>query len=191
MRSRALQDFLDQMDRALATATDGCSAEVARQAKARWAKPGTAPQQHPGRLAVCDWIAPALDLARGTGREGLAQAFAAVEGRLAWRRRPSARPEDGVFWNGHANAEILGPNGLERRNDVWLGVTLMAPGVDYPTHSHPPAEIYLALTPGEWWNADMDWTDPGLAGCIHNPPGIAHAMRSGTTPFLAFWALPL
>ena len=67
----------------------------------------------------------------------------------------------------------------------------MAPGVRYVDHDHAPEEVYLALSPGEWWNAAMDWTDPGPAGCIYNPPGIFHAMRSGDGPLLALWYLPL
>jgi hypothetical protein len=57
-------------------------------------------------------------------------------------------------------------------------------------HDHPPEEVYLSLAPGEWWNAGMDWTDPGARGVIYNPPGIRHAMRSGAGPFLALWLLP-
>jgi hypothetical protein len=58
-------------------------------------------------------------------------------------------------------------------------------------HDHAPEEVYLSLSPGEWWNAGMDWTDPGPTGCIYNPPGIKHAMRSGAEPFLALWYLPI
>ena len=61
----------------------------------------------------------------------------------------------------------------------------------YPPHSHPPGEIYLPLSPGTWWNAGMDWTDPGVDGHIYNAPGILHAMRAGPAPFLALWALPI
>jgi quercetin dioxygenase-like cupin family protein len=86
---------------------------------------------------------------------------------------------------------ILGPRGLEVREDVMVGATVMAPNLRYPDHNHPPEEVYLALTPGTWWNAEMDWTDPGPSGSIYNPPGIAHAMRSGPEPFLALWYLPL
>lgn len=92
---------------------------------------------------------------------------------------------------GIANAMIAGPGGLEERDDVMVGVSLMAPDIRYPDHRHPPEEVYLALTPGEWWNADMPWTEPGPGGLIYNPPGILHAMRSGASPFLAIWCLPL
>jgi hypothetical protein len=121
----------------------------------------------------------------------VADAFRQIEPALRWYRRSTADPNDSVFWNGHANAVILGPGGLEERNDIWVGVSLMAPHVTYVDHDHPPEEAYLALTPGEWWNADMDWTDPGAGGLIYNRPGIRHAMRSGATPFLALWFLPI
>jgi quercetin dioxygenase-like cupin family protein len=86
---------------------------------------------------------------------------------------------------------ILGPDGLEERSDLYVGVTVMAPGVLYPDHDHAPAEVYLPLSAGAWWNAEMPWTDPGHGGFIYNPPGILHAMRAGPAPFLALWFLPL
>ena len=121
----------------------------------------------------------------------IASAFAAIEGRLRWTHRKGVTAADQPFFDGHANAMLIGPGGLEQRDDVWVGATLMAPGVLYPDHSHPPEEVYLALTGGEWWNAAMDWTEPGPGGIIYNPPGILHAMRSGEKPFLALWFLPI
>ncbi|MEI2807192.1 dimethylsulfonioproprionate lyase family protein [Albidovulum sp.] len=142
--------------------------------------------------AVCAVLPDALAVARDAGRPALrrvvAGAFAALAPRLQWRPRTSAT--DPAFRDAHANAMVLGPSGIELRDDVQIGATLMAPGTLYPNHSHPPEEVYLALTPGEWWNTRMDWTDPGPDGLIYNPPGITHAMRSGTAPFLAVWMLP-
>ncbi len=129
--------------------------------------------------AVCDWLGAALSSAGRGERAALAGPFAAIEPRLTWKRRLSARPEDAPFWHGHANAMILGPGGLEDRNDLWVGATVMSPGVTYTDHDHPPEEIYLSLAPGEWWNERMDWTDPGPGGAIYNPPGIRHKMRAG------------
>ncbi|PZF75509.1 transcriptional regulator [Aestuariivirga litoralis] len=121
----------------------------------------------------------------------MASAFAAVEGRLQWTRRRNAEAVGEPFFSGHANAVLVGPGGLEQREDAWIGVTVMAPGIVYPDHDHPPEEVYIALSPGEWWNAEMDWTAPGPGGLIYNPPGILHAMRSHDEPFLALWFLPL
>ena len=111
--------------------------------------------------------------------------------RLSWWRRSAAEPGDQPFHDGHANATIIGKDGLEQRDDVQVGVSLMAPNMVYPDHSHPPEEVYAAFTGGEWWNARMDWTEPGAGGLIYNPPGILHAMRSGAKPFLALWMLPV
>lgn len=101
----------------------------------------------------------------------------------------SRPPASSNFRDGHANAMILGPGGLEDRNDLWLGVTLMAPHVRYPDHDHPPEETYLVLSHGEFKQADKDWFSPGIGGSFYNPPGIKHAMRSLDRPLLAFWAL--
>jgi quercetin dioxygenase-like cupin family protein len=84
---------------------------------------------------------------------------------------------------------IVGPNGLEDRRDLWLGVTLMAPHVRYPNHDHSPEETYLVLSHAEFMQADNEWFAPGIGGSFYNPPGIRHAMRSGDKPLFALWAL--
>jgi hypothetical protein len=145
------------------------------------------------RLPVCshlEAIYSAMEL-DGAHLPATAGAFAAIEPHLLWTRRKGARPDGSNFYDGHANAMLVGPGGIEQRDDVWVGVTVMAPHVQYIDHSHPPEEIYLAFTPGEWWNAAMDWTEPGPGGLIYNPPGILHAMRSGGMPMLAMWLLPV
>lgn len=145
-------------------------------------------------LHVCGHAIPAVlaDLAaRPSPLPELASAFAALEGQLAWYRRRTATPADEPFYSSHGNAMIIGPGGLEERDDVQVGVTVMSPGIVYPDHDHPPEEVYIALSSGQWWNAAMDWTEPGVGGLIYNPPGILHAMRSGQGPFLALWFLPV
>jgi hypothetical protein len=181
--------FLDASRDALRSSCTGAPLAAAERVISRLSYMGVA---RPGvdRLPVCDWIASALSRVQPE-RAPLGRAFGALEGQLRWRRRASASESEHPFWNGHANAVILGPGGLEDRLDLWIGATVMAPGVRYVDHDHAPEEVYLSLTPGEWWNSAMDWTDPGPAGCIYNPPGIAHAMRSGDGPFLALWYLPL
>jgi hypothetical protein len=190
MRQPDMDRFLDASAVALRAATTGAAGLAADLVIKRWSNPVAPAEPVPERLPVCDWVGRALaDVA--PERTALAHAFAAIEGRLRWYRRASAVVHEQTFWNGHANAMILGPGGLEPRDDLWVGVTVMAPGVDYVDHTHPPEEVYLSLSPGEWWNSGMDWTDPGPTGAIYNPPGITHAMRSGAGPFLALWYLPL
>lgn len=193
MRSAQLTEFLEQSAAAMLAAKGLSQAASVACTKAitLWqASQGTHGPAAAHRLPVCDWVRPALEIANAGPRAALAAAFAGIAHRLTWTRRSSARPEDESFWNGHANAMILGPGGLEERNDLWIGATVMAPNVLYADHNHPPEEVYLSLTPGEWWNAEMDWTDPGPESAIYNPPAIRHRMRSGDGPFLALWYLP-
>lgn len=111
----------------------------------------------------------------------LAEAFRALAPHLAWRAR------DGVA--DYASAPVLGPTGLQQRGGLVAGISLLAPGATYPDHDHPPEEIYLVLSGGEWTNAETPWHAPGPGGLVHNPPGIIHAMRGTDVPLLALWFL--
>lgn len=143
------------------------------------------------RLPVCGHLAAAMDVARD-GPEplpGLVDAFAAVEPCLAWQRRRGAEEVEGQFADNHANAVIVGAGGLEERDDVRVGVSLVAPGVVYPRHRHPPEELYVVLSAGRWRQNDEPWFARGSGELIHNPPNIWHAMRAGDVPLLAIWCL--
>lgn len=150
---------------------------------------GEAPR--PERVPACDQLDAALAAARtGPGLiPALADALDALAPRLAWYRRPGAQPAMDRFHDAHASAVVVGAGGLERRDDVRVGVSLLAPQVRYPDHQHPPEEIYVVLTPGQWRQCDGPWHEPGAGGIVHNPPGIVHAMRSRESPLLAVWFL--
>jgi hypothetical protein len=190
-RNPAVQAFIDRSTEALRASCTGEALRAAEPVFGRLAGFGGPGVGEPGvsaaRVPVCDWIGRALD-GVAMARAELGAAFAALEGQLRWAPRAGS---EGAFREGHANAVILGPGGLEARDDLWVGVTVMAPYLRYMDHDHAPEEVYLPLSPGEWWNESMDWTDPGPTGCIYNPPGISHAMRSGAEPLLALWYLPL
>jgi hypothetical protein len=70
-----------------------------------------------------------------------------------------------------------------------IGVSLMAPNLQYPDHRHPPAEVYYSLSPGSWRQGDGPWVTPGIGGLIYNPSNIVHSMRSSDVPLLAIWCL--
>ena len=143
------------------------------------------------RLPVCDYLNAALAVEMPyQPLERLIERFRAIEPQLEWRRRPTfdATASEN-FIDGHANAMIIGPGGLEERKDLWLGVTVMAPHVRYPDHDHAPEEVYLVLSQGEFRQSQGDWFSPGIGGSFYNTPQIKHAMRSLETPLLAFWAL--
>ena len=100
-------------------------------------------------------------------------------------------PDHPAFMAGHANAQIIGPNGLVVSDNLLIGISLLAPHVTYPNHQHPPAEVYLVLTAGEWRQEDQPWHQPGVGGYVYNHPHVIHAMRSDDKPLLAIWCLPL
>ena len=143
------------------------------------------------RLPVCRYLPAALEHARRQpGPVGtLADAFAVIEPQLSWKARPGAEAQGEQFLNGHANATITGPEGLEIRRDVRIGVSLMAPHTRYPDHHHPPEEIYVVLSSGQWRQASNPWHEPGIGGLVYNTPNIVHAMRSTEQPLLALWFL--
>ena len=121
----------------------------------------------------------------------LVEAFAALEPELAWVRRAGSEALGERFHDGHANAWLIGPTGLEQRSDVLVGTSLVAPGVRYIDHRHPPEEIYIVMSEGEWYREDRGWHAPGVGGIVYNPPNVMHAMRAGPDPLLALWLLPV
>ena len=195
LRDTNLQQLIDLSQRIISDSCEPRAVAAGARVFARLsAREGSLGAVTAERLPVCHHTIDAALAglaAESSPLPELATAFAAIEGELAWGRRRNAEAVGEPFFGGHANAMLVGPRGLEERDDVMVGVTVMAPQIVYPDHAHPPEEVYIALSPGEWWNADMDWTEPGPGGIIYNPPGILHAMRSRGAPFLALWFLPI
>ena len=195
-RQPALRDFLHLTSRGLRAQAGVMPAAApvidAVLTRLERVEPSSSGDGH-DRLAVEGWLAPALAEARRAGgmAETLANALAAMEPDLVWRRRPGSEKHAGRFADRHANATIVGPGGLEARDDVWVGVSVMAPETRYPDHAHPPEEVYLSLSDGEWRQEQKPWHRPGIGGLVHNPPHVLHAMRSGSGPLLAIWCLLL
>ena len=119
----------------------------------------------------------------------LIESLEALIPELAWARRPTMAGAGPEFADGHANAVAVGEGGLVANARVTVGLTVMAPHVLYADHSHPPAEVYLVLSPGEWRQRSRAWFAPGAGQTVYNPPGITHAMRSGDVPLLTIWTL--
>lgn len=143
-------------------------------------------------IDACRHLEPALAQAREEGNtevRSIAEAFGELAPQLTWARRSGSEREDVTFHDGHANAIVIGPKGLEAREDCWLGVSLMAPNVQYPVHRHPPEELYVVLSEGDWFRQDANWFTPGMGGIVYNPSGSIHSMKSTEAPLLAFWVL--
>ena len=122
----------------------------------------------------------------------LGQAVQAIAPALGWSTRKSVGPTASAgFAQAHANAVLIGPNGLEPREDVWVGLSLMEPHTRYPDHDHGPEEVYLLLSDGAFLQGDADWLPRSPGQTVYNTPWIRHAMRATDQPFLALWCLPV
>jgi hypothetical protein len=192
-RSEALQQFLDAAFVAFDHfATDIRSRNSIMQMFSRLEVPGEMQGFAGKRLPVCEhYLEEALENgSKDPALKPLAARFRSLEPDLEWKRRSTYdNTASQNFSMSHANVMIVGPGALERRQDLWLGATLMAPHVRYPDHNHEPEETYLVLSEGEFQQADNGWFSPGVGGSFYNPPNIRHAMRSTEKPLLAFWAL--
>jgi quercetin dioxygenase-like cupin family protein len=157
------------------------------------ADPVPVTEAEPTRVPTSALLEHALEPARrASGALGnLADQILHLDPLLSWRKRGGVAPQASAsFADGHANAMIVGPGGLEDRKDVWVGLSLLAPGVRYPDHRHPPEEIYLVLTDGQFRQGEREWFTPGIGGTLYNEPNILHAMASSAnTPLLAVWSL--
>lgn len=194
LRSSDLQSFVTSAEAAIdhGAGVNGPMRAAAERIFSALKVPATPTERiETARLPVCSHLPMALENARRQSHpvSSLADAFAAIEPKLNWRLRARADVQGEQFLNGHANATIIGSEGLEIRRDIWAGVSLMAPHTRYPDHRHPPEEIYVVLSDGQWRQADKPWHEPGIGGLVYNPPNIVHAMRSTERPLLALWFL--
>ena len=155
---------------------------------------------HPA-AAVLSEVLPVLSLlpqavanlnGQAQSLQTLGQAVQALSPALGWSTRKSVGPTASAgFAQAHANAVLIGPNGLEAREDVWVGLSLMEPHTRYPDHDHGPEEVYLVLSDGAFLQGDADWLPRSPGQTVYNTPWIRHAMRATDQPFLALWCLPV
>lgn len=192
-RTPQLQNFLDVFETALMTASaPGSNYQRATRAVfSALRTPGAQALRESVRPRCCEYIPTAMNRACNDIRvSDLAAAFAGIEPELPWFARLDRQTGDPDFPNFHASGPIIGNDGLEVRDDVRMGASLLAPDTFYPDHQHPPEEVYIALSPGRWRQNDGPWHEPGIGGLVYNPPNIIHAMHANTEPLLALWILP-
>ncbi|WP_020209986.1 dimethylsulfonioproprionate lyase family protein [Gilvimarinus chinensis] len=191
-RSAKLQTFFDALYQSFARAKP--SAEVTALAEKLFTRlevPGDQHAPQPQNLPVCRFLQPAIDSAVDSGgaTAKLATALGDITPQLAWTPIPSYTEREDTLTDRRANAEVVGSRGLELRQDIRIGVSLLAPHSLYPDHQHPPEEIYAVLSPGQWRQENGPWHSPGIGGTVHNTPHIVHSMRSASAPLLAVWCL--
>lgn len=191
-RPEAAQAFLDAVKRGFEAASPNAETRAClTRVFDRLQDVAPAAGAVPARVATSDLLDDALQPARKAGgvMAELAARLQQLDPLLCWRMRGEAQRK--LSGPGSiANAMIVGPNGLEDRKDVWVGLSLVPPGVRYPEHRHSPEEIYLFLTDGRFMHGEPDWFTPGIGGSLYNEPNILHSMESpATSPLLAIWCL--
>ena len=194
MRDQRIETLIGALDRVLSARLQpgGDEWPVWRGIVAALQSPRpTTPKPDGKRLGATSLLAEALDIPRQQDGDlaPVADCVAALAPDLEWWSRLGSVDDPARFVDGHSF--IVGPGGLEDRDDAEIGVSLLAPNVRYPDHHHPPPEVYLSLTPGTWRKGDGSWVEPGVGGTVYNAPNDVHAMRSHDAPLFAFWCLPL
>ncbi len=190
----AVRGFVDALERAIDARAETLASVRPVMAKifdACRASELTAGRPAGQRRAVCKHFAAAIANAEAgpAPLPDLARAFVAVEPYLAWAPRAGAEDVSDAFAARHANAVIVGEDGIAPCDGVRIGTSLVAPGTDYPRHRHPPEEVYLVLSPGSWMQDDQPMVARRTGDLVHNPPNVWHAMRAEREPLLAIWCL--
>lgn len=121
----------------------------------------------------------------------LVDAFLAVEPAADWLQNPNyTRDTMGQsFLDAYGYVEILGPGRVMACADLRIGFLLLGPGVLYPTHGHPAAEVYHVVAgSAQWWRDGQDWREVGPGVAIHHRPDERHATRASSRGVLALYA---
>lgn len=126
---------------------------------------------------------------------GIIEQFWLVEELLIWGHAPGYS-EDKVgleFLDNYCHALLTGPDGPLRCASPLGAFVLFGPRTLYREHSHPPNEVYLALTGGGQWQVDhQPWKQLEAGQTIFIPSRATHALRAGAEPLLtfSFWLEP-
>ncbi len=89
----------------------------------------------------------------------------------------------------YAESYLVGPNGIEVRKDVQVGISILNSDIVYPAHRHAPEEIYLAMTGGFWRQKDENWNDHEAGSFIYNSSNTLHSLAAKPYPQLSVWVL--
>jgi quercetin dioxygenase-like cupin family protein len=140
---------------------------------------------------IHDWLMQSLANAKASSLVdgALVECIQRLLPDAVWTKRHAAKNEDAHFVDRHRHALVIGKGSRIQCDLITLGLMVMAPGVRYPFHNHPPREFYIVLSEGEWYQEGRGWFRPGPGGLVHNPQSILHAVQSGTAPLLALWGL--
>ena len=124
---------------------------------------------------------------QGAQGRGLSDALADLRDVMAWHQGPAGPYASVNFERDHAHAVLIGEHGLEQRNDVRIGLTILAPYTRFPDYIQPYPSVVLPLTEGEFTLEGGDWSRRRLGTALHYPVGSHFAMRSTARPLMMLW----
>jgi dimethylpropiothetin dethiomethylase len=139
----------------------------------------------PEAKPVCAHLGRALDNGEQERTQSFIRALAKITGQLFWQYGYDKMPRS--LEKKYAYAEILGPRGPVKCENLILGLVLFAPKCTYPAHSHQDiTESYLCLS-GAVSENHAGVYPPG--SMLLNQAGREHAIStSGTEPVLLTYA---
>ncbi|MGO6882995.1 dimethylsulfonioproprionate lyase family protein [Rhizobium ruizarguesonis] len=118
---------------------------------------------------------------------GLTAAFVQLADNLTWARSKAGPFASRNFENSHAHAVLFGPGGIEERNDVRIGVTILAPYTRFPDHTQYQPRAFLALSPMEFCTESDSWKRLHAGEIAYSGAGEVVAMRCTAKPLLMLW----
>ena len=142
-------------------------------------------------FGVSQFFEPCLEAAGSAGFETLANLIRRTSPCMTWSQNPSYTRDrlGGHFMDNYVFGQITGTGAPLAPQAPPSGFLLQGKDTIYPAHSHAPAEIYMALTPGAWWRLDQGPWFPVTPGqVIFHAPNQAHAIQTKDQGLLAFAA---
>ena len=142
-------------------------------------------------MPACEHLKAALDGAKAEDGPvaDVARTLEAIAPRLKWVLRPNGEDDDTTFKSSHANAVVIGEDGLEARDDIRIGMSLWRQRPATPIIAIHLKKSTRSSPPANGNRVPKAFRSPGVGGFVHNIPNIVHGMRSKDVPLLAVWSL--
>lgn len=84
--------------------------------------------------------------------------------------------------------ELVGPDGIVRRNDVRVGVYGIRPGANYGIRTHPAEELFVMVAgKAQWLKGEENYAVRRNGARIHHVSGIPHATRTTDSAFMSIY----
>lgn len=141
-------------------------------------------------VPVHEHLAAALKAASRGPLAGIAKAFAAIEPSCRWRQNPNytVATLGERFMDNYGYVELVGGDRRWASDSIAVGFLLLGPGVEYPAHSHPAAEVYHVVSGIAAWRRGTEPLAVRMPGAaIHHAPNVVHLTRTAAEPLLALY----